>query len=60
MKKIYIVRKYVSAENLTDAIRQEKKSPIHEVFLEEEAVRDLKFTLTGNESYKPTGFEKKK
>ena len=59
MKKIYIIRKFIHAENLSEAIKEERVTPIHEVYLEEESIRDLKYTLSGNEIYKPKlGFEK--
>lgn len=59
MKKIYIIRKFVYAENTTEAMKMDSKTPVHEVYLEEESIRDLKYTLSGNEIYKPKlGFEK--
>lgn len=58
MKKIYVVRKYVFAEDIADAIKKEKSSPIHEVYLEEGAIKDLLFTLSGKDPTK-VGFEEK-
>ncbi len=59
MKKIYVVRKYVFAEDIAEALKVEKKSPIHEVYLEEGAIKDLLFTLSGKDPTK-VGFEEKK
>lgn len=59
MKKIYIIRKFIHAEDISEAVKMESKTPIHEVYLEEESIRDLKYTISGNEIYKPKlGFEK--
>ena len=59
MKKIYVIRKYVFAEDITEALKIEKSSPIHEIYLEEGAIKDLLFTLAGKDSTK-VGFEEKK
>lgn len=59
MKKIYVVRKYVFAEDIADALKQEKKSPIHEVYLEEGAIKDLLYTLSGKDP-NSLGFNKQK
>ena len=59
MKKIYVIRKYVFAEDITEALKIEKSSPIHEIYLEEGAIKDLLFTLAGKDPTK-VGFEEKK
>ena len=59
MKKIYVIRKYVFAEDITEALKVEKSSPIHEIYLEEGAIKDLLFTLAGKDPTK-VGFEEKK
>ena len=59
MKKIYVIRKYVFAEDITEALKVEKSSPIHEIYLEEGAIKDLIFTLAGKDPTK-VGFEEKK
>lgn len=51
MSKVYIIRKYIVAEDIHDAMRQEPSTPIHECFLEEESVKDLTFRL--NKATKP-------
>lgn len=43
--KVYIIKKYIVAEDIHDAMRQEPSTPIHECFLEEESVKDLTFRL---------------
>ena len=59
MKKIYVVRKYIFAEDVEEAIKLEKKAPIHEVYLEESATKDLLYTLSGKDPTK-LGFNKEK
>jgi hypothetical protein len=57
MKKIYIIRKYILAEDIHEAISQEASTPIHECYLDEDAVKDLKFTLTGEKKESTVGFD---
>lgn len=52
MKKLYVIRKYIFAEDISEAIKLEKKSAIHEVYLEEGAIKDLLFTLSGKDPAK--------
>lgn len=33
--KLYIIRKYVKANNVTHALRLEKKTPVHDCWIEE-------------------------
>lgn len=59
MKKIYIVRKYVYAKDIKEALKLEKTTPVHEAFLEANAVDDLKYTLDGKTVEERTGFRGK-
>lgn len=36
MKKQFIVRKYIMAESASQAIRLEKKTPVHDVWVDED------------------------
>ena len=58
MSKVYIIRKYIVAEDIHDAMKQEPSTPIHECFLEEESVKDLTFRLNRktHEGDDPVGF----
>ncbi len=46
--KVYIIRKYIVAEDIHDAMAKESTTPIHECFLEEESVKDLTHRLNRN------------
>jgi hypothetical protein len=35
MKKVYTVRKFIVANSLTEALRNEKKTAVEEIFLDE-------------------------
>jgi hypothetical protein len=35
-EKMYIIRKYVMAESVAQAIRREPKQPVHEVFVDDD------------------------
>lgn len=39
--KLYVVKKYVHAKSIHDAIRREKTAEIHEVYTEEKQVQEL-------------------
>lgn len=39
--RIYIIKKYVVAENAADAIKKEKNVPVHDVWLEENSAKDV-------------------
>ncbi len=34
-KKVYVIRKFIKATSALSAIRQDKTTPVHEVFLDE-------------------------
>ena len=59
MKKQYIIRKYVMASNVKEAIRLDKISPIHEVYVDSVWLEKV----SGNEFYpkqeKKLGFKDK-
>lgn len=50
MKKIYIIRKFVVASSLSDAIRKEKKVAPDDVYLDDFSIKNYKEELYGKES----------
>ncbi len=40
MKKIFIVRKYIAANDALDAIQKERHTAVHEVFLDDSWLRE--------------------
>ena len=59
MKKLYIIRKIVMAESVTEAHRLDKKTPILEIYLAEQQFSSI---VDGkiNPGQPIKGFEKKK
>jgi len=43
--KMFILRKYVKAENAAQAIRREKKIPVHDVWIDDEWRKNQKDNL---------------
>lgn len=42
MEKLYVIRKYVMAENAEQALKKEKKHPVHDVWLDDDWFKELK------------------
>ncbi len=40
MKKIFVVRKYITANDALDAIQKERHTPVHEIFLDDSWLRE--------------------
>lgn len=40
MKKVFIIRKYVLAETAEQAMKLEKKVPVHDCWVEESSLKD--------------------
>ena len=45
--KLYVVRKYIKAKSAADALRKEKKSPVDEIWVDEEWRKSSKDNLSG-------------
>ncbi len=41
MKKVFIIRKLVSADTIQEALKKEKKTPIHDCYLEENSLKAM-------------------
>lgn len=53
--KVYIVTKYIEANNAKDAIRREKNYPVDDVYIEQTSKTDFIHSLS-NKKCTPTGF----
>lgn len=59
-QKVYVVRKFVLADNVSDAIKKEKKVFADECYLHDTTLNNYLDKLTPKEQPKPMGFETKK
>lgn len=60
MKKVYVVRKYVLAENVADALRKEKKNKVDDVFLDTKSTDIYLDSLMKPKELQPVGFNQDK
>lgn len=60
MKKVYIVRKYIVAESVAEALRKEKKTKVDDCWAEEKTLNQFIENLVKPPEKKPCGFESKK
>lgn len=44
--KVYVIRKFVVAKDLKEALKKEPKAKVQEVYLEEESLKGTVFRLT--------------
>lgn len=54
-EKMFVVRKYVMADSVESAIRKEKKTKIHEVFVDDEWRKNNKDSLASAIGYSYQG-----
>ena len=59
MKKVYIVRKYILANSVGEALRKEKKHKPDDAYVEEKSINNFIENLTKPKE-SPIGFRKKK
>lgn len=58
MKKIYIVRKYVLANSVAEALKKEKKQKPDDAYVEEKSLNNFIENLTKPKEY-PIGYKPK-